>query len=144
MVAVFLTLRLLRSLRSWSTSKTAGASLAAAWTVASGGPDCSQNTDANHSNTHSMAEGSPMGKLQTCEQAFQGAQQQLVDDIKSADIPKALHTIEDSYGGGHKGFQLWTHITAGPFIPVDKRVIADNAGRVNGGHIDHVRASPYA
>ena len=85
-----------------------------------------------------------MEKLQTCEQAFQGAQPQLVDDIKSGDIPKALHTIEDSYGGGHKGFQLWTHITAGPFIPVDKRVIADNVGRVNGGQSIMSGASPYA
>ena len=71
------------------------------------GPDCSQNTDAYHSNTHSMAGNKPNGKPQTCMQAFQGAQQQLVDDINSNDIPKALHTIEDSYASGHRGFQYW-------------------------------------
>ena len=73
----------------------------------SGGPDCIQNTDAYHSNTHAMAGLKPNGMPQTCAQAFQGAQQQLIEDINSGDTAKALHTIEDSYAGGHKGFQFW-------------------------------------
>ena len=47
------------------------------------------------------------GKPQSCDQAFQGAQQQLIDDINSGDTSKALHTIEDAYAAGHRGFQNW-------------------------------------
>jgi hypothetical protein len=47
------------------------------------------------------------GRPQTCGEAFEGAQQQLADDIKSGDSASALHTIEDAYAGGHRGFQFW-------------------------------------
>jgi RHS repeat-associated protein len=71
------------------------------------GHNCSQNPDAYHANTHAMRGRKPNGNPQTCEQAFEGAQQQLIDDVNSGDIPKALHTIEDAYAAGHQGFQFW-------------------------------------
>jgi RHS repeat-associated protein len=71
------------------------------------GPNCSQNPDAYNSNTHAMSGRLPNGTPQTCEEAFQGAQQQLIDDIVSGDIAKALHTIEDAFASGHEGFQYW-------------------------------------
>lgn len=81
-----------------------------AWVDARGclfGSNCSQNPDAGHANTHAMSGRKPSGHPQNCQEAFKGSQQQLADDLRSGDIPKALHTIEDSYASGHRGFQYW-------------------------------------
>jgi RHS repeat-associated protein len=67
----------------------------------------SQGTDAYSSNTHAMSGRKPNGEPQTADEAFQGAQQQLIEDINSNDIAKALHTIEDSSAEGHRGYQYW-------------------------------------
>jgi RHS repeat-associated protein len=96
------------------------------------GRNCSQNPDADHANTHAMRgrKQNGKGRPQKCQEAFEGAQQQLIDDINSGDIPKALHTIEDAYAGGHEGFQFWpgglpsTSHAHGDWFPSDQAIAA--------------------
>lgn len=69
----------------------------------------SQGTDANDTNTHAMS-GMTTGRKphnQTCGEASQGTQDQLVQDVNSGDLTKALHTIQDSYSPSHEHFQFW-------------------------------------
>src|SRR5438034_5543787 len=69
--------------------------------------DGSQGTGANAANTHAMAGRKPNGNKQNCDQASQGTQQQIIDDVNSGDLTKALHTIQDAYSPSHYGFQFW-------------------------------------
>lgn len=80
-----------------------------------------QEDDAYDSNTHAMAGRKPNGHFQSCQQAYQGTQNQIHEDIVRNDLAKALHTIEDSYSPAHFGYQQWNggwDACAGPFCLV--------------------------
>lgn len=69
----------------------------------------SQGTDADATNTHAMS-GITSGRKphqQSCEEAFQGTQDQIARDVNAGDLTKALHTIQDAYSPSHYGFQPW-------------------------------------
>jgi RHS repeat-associated protein len=69
----------------------------------------SQGTDADAANTHAMGgmtAGRKPHKQSPCE-AYQGTQDQIIQDVNAGDLTEALHTIQDAYSPSHYGFQFW-------------------------------------
>jgi RHS repeat-associated protein len=66
-----------------------------------------QGGGANAANAHAMAGRKDNGKQQTCQQAYQGSQNQLVQDTDSGKLAAALHMIQDATSPSHAGYQFW-------------------------------------
>ena len=62
--------------------------------------------DPADANTHAMS-GRKNGRPQSCDDAFESTNQQLAEDLRTGDIAKLLHTIQDATAPGHRGFQPW-------------------------------------
>jgi len=67
----------------------------------------SQGTDPDSAHTHAMAGRKPNGQHESCQAAYSGTQQQLLNDVADSNIPKALHTIQDATAPAHRGYQPW-------------------------------------
>jgi len=69
-----------------------------------------QRADAYDANTHAMS-GLTGRKddqnFQECKQAYEGTQQQIMNDVERGDVYGAAHTIQDSYSPSHFGYKQW-------------------------------------
>jgi hypothetical protein len=84
-----------------------------------------QGTDAAAANQHAMAGRKGNGNMQNPCQAYNGAANQLEQDIRRGDqasIAKALHIIQDARSPAHGPFAPWDggstiYLSTGPFSP---------------------------
>ena len=90
----------------------------------------SQGTDADATNTHAMS-GMTAGRKphkQSCGQAYQATQDQIIQDVNAGDLTEALHTIQDAYSPSHDPFKFWDGGYLGPLhIPGLGHIIGDFA-----------------
>ena len=73
-----------------------------------------------------MAGRKPNGNRQSCQEAYDGAKKQILEDVSNNRLDKALHTIEDSYSPSHAGYQLWDGGWTSLHIPSPSHTFGDS------------------
>ncbi|MGA9672438.1 MAG: RHS repeat-associated core domain-containing protein [Terracidiphilus sp.] len=71
----------------------------------------SQGKDSNSAHKHSMAGRKSNGNSETCQQAYAGTQQQILNDLANGRADEAMHALQDATAPGHRGYQAWTGLS---------------------------------